>query len=44
VSNTPNQQVLRRPIRPCRACGRVRHVDDDGHCDECNAAERVLLS
>jgi len=33
----------RRPIRPCRACRRVRHVDDDGHCDDCNRAEKRLL-
>lgn len=29
----------RRRIWRCRACGRVRHVDDDGHCDDCAANE-----
>ncbi|WP_254544136.1 hypothetical protein [Halomarina pelagica] len=27
----------------CRACGRVRHVDDDGHCTDCQRAVLVTV-
>lgn len=30
--------------RPCRACDRLRGLDDDGHCSECRRAERQLVT
>jgi hypothetical protein len=28
-------------IWPCRACGRILHVDDDGHCADCQRVELI---
>jgi hypothetical protein len=40
----PSNAVVQGLILPCRACGRIRKVDEGGHCPECARAEQHLVA